>query len=192
MLGMRAVFGVILKAARFFLRCESGYCQEMELVKPALKEQYHAGLAMLRECIVACPEDLWTAGKHPRNFWRIAFHVIRGTHQYLVQTEADFVPWERDIEDAFDLWEDAEPPVREAYSQVELLEYLDQVIGMVDETVDGLDLETMDSGFSWYPTVGKLEHQILNIRHLGVHTGQLEELLDARAIDYGWVTRVRR
>ena len=46
----------------------------MEL-RTALKEQYHAGLTMLRQCVEQCPDDLWTSGAHPRPFWRIAFHA---------------------------------------------------------------------------------------------------------------------
>jgi len=34
---------------------------EMEL-RQALKEQYHAGLAMLAECVEKCPEGMWLEG----------------------------------------------------------------------------------------------------------------------------------
>ena len=37
----------------------------MEL-RQALKEQYHAGLAMLAECVEKCPADMWLAGEHQR------------------------------------------------------------------------------------------------------------------------------
>jgi hypothetical protein len=57
-------------------------------LRAALKEQYHAGLAMLAECVEKCPDDLWTSGTHPRTFWRIAFHAAFFTHNYLVQDEA--------------------------------------------------------------------------------------------------------
>jgi hypothetical protein len=43
----------------------------MEL-RRALKEQYHAGLKMLAECVEKCPESIWFEGEHPRTFWRIA------------------------------------------------------------------------------------------------------------------------
>ena len=43
----------------------------MEL-REALKEQYHAGLAMLAECVEKCPDALWLQGEPPRYFWRIA------------------------------------------------------------------------------------------------------------------------
>ena len=49
-----------------------------------------------------------------------------------------------------------------------------------------MDLEAKTCGFSWYK-VPKLEHQIVNIRHLGGHVGQLSELLMANGILVDWV-----
>jgi hypothetical protein len=37
--------------------------------------------------------------------------------------------------------------------------------------------------------MGKLSHQILNLRHLQGHVGQLSELLMARGIDIDWVSK---
>ena len=55
-----------------------------------LKEQYHAGLAMLDECVNECTDELWRAGDHPRTFWRIAWHSLYFTHIYLGQNEESF------------------------------------------------------------------------------------------------------
>ena len=43
-------------------------------LRQALKEQYHAGLTMLAECVGNCPDEMWLKGNYPRAFWRIAFH----------------------------------------------------------------------------------------------------------------------
>ena len=71
----------------------------MDPLKLALKEQYHAALAMLADCVEKCTDDLWTTPSrkdvdpdHPnrfcvRSFWRIAFHGIFFTHLYLAQNE---------------------------------------------------------------------------------------------------------
>jgi hypothetical protein len=58
---------------------------------------------------------------------------------------------------------------------------------LVDEAVDGLDLASPQSGFPWYK-VSKLEHQLVNIRHIQHHTAQLVDRLRA-ADDIGikWV-----
>src|SRR5580658_6594217 len=81
-------------------------------IKSALKGQYHAGLAMLRQCVERCPADVWTSGTHPRTFWRIAYHAIFYTHLYLGQNEQAFRQWEKH-RDCGGLW--AEPPVEPAF-----------------------------------------------------------------------------
>ncbi len=158
-------------------------------IREALKGQYHAGLAMLRACIESCPDDLWLEGKHPRNFWRIAYHAIFYTHLYLQTCEDAFVPWEKQRDTVRILWDDEEPvPVEPQYTREEMLEYVELVDSGVDGWVDVLDLESTDPGFHWY-SIPKLDHQILNVRHLGGHVGQLSELLMARGIDVDWVSK---
>jgi hypothetical protein len=157
-------------------------------LKGALKGQYHAGLAMLREAVEKCPDELWVAGTHPRNFWRIAYHTIFYTHLYLMVNEAAFQQWPKHRETITDLWEDAEPPVLDPYTKEELLQYIDWVDTNVDAWVEAIDLDSTDPGFNWYK-IPKLDHQMLNIRHLGLHTGQLEELDFAQGIDLGWVSK---
>src|SRR5471030_96357 len=152
-------------------------------VRFALKRQYHAGLAMLRECVEKATDDVWIAGTHPHNFWRITYHAVFFTHLYLGQTEADFKAWEKNREGVIDLWASENPEIVEPYSQSEILSYIDLVDKMIDETVDNLDLDREDTGIPWYKNMGKLEHEILNIRHLQTHVGQLSELLMANGID---------
>lgn len=166
-------------------------------LKEALKEQYHAGLAMLAECVEKCPDELWLTGEHPRTFFRIAFHAAFFTQLYLGQDEAAFQPWPGRREGLHPgLWEDPAymepyelPEEAETYSRAELLDYLRYVDALVDPLVDGLDLDTGYSGFRWYPSIGKLSHELMNLRHLQGHVGQLSELLMARGIDTDWVSR---
>lgn len=179
-----------------------------------LKVQYHGGMSMLADCIRRCPDDLWVAPNPPtpviaspdnpewngveRPFWRIAFHNIYFTHLYLGQSEAAFIPPHealavRSRPDFQDMWHapwalepyelapEAPPAVR-----ADLLDYLAYVDGLVDRTVDGLDLEDPASGFELYPGFTKLGHQLLNLRHLMGHVGQLSELLMLRGIDVEW------
>ena len=158
-------------------------------IKGALKGQYHASLAMLRQSIELCPDDLWLAGVHPRSYWRIAYHALFYAHLYLVQDEAAFQQWEKHREGCDWLWEDdnEKAPVFEPYSKPEILEYLDKVDGMVDEVIDALDLERADTGFPWYKNMTKLDHEIMSLRHIQGHVGQLSELLMARGIDTDWM-----
>ncbi len=166
----------------------------MEL-RQALKEQYHAGLAMLLECVENCPEEMWLEGEHPRTFWRIAFHAVFYTHLYLGQNEEAFQPWTGRREGIHHgLWH---PPFEvepyelpegaEIYRRNELLDYIHFVDALVDPTVDQLDLDADETGFSWYKNMSKLSHQLMNLRHIQGHVGQLSELLMARGIDIDWV-----
>ena len=162
----------------------------MEL-RQALKQQYHVGLAMLAECVRKCPEDMWRAGEHPRTFWRIVFHAAFFTHLYLGQNERAFAPWPARREGLHPgLWEDPAylepyelPEGAESYRRDEMLAYIGYVDGLVDPTVDGLDLGSDETGFSWYPNMSKLSHQLMTLRHLQGHVGQLCERLMARGID---------
>lgn len=152
-------------------------------IRFALKRQYHAGLAMLRDCVEKADDDIWVAGVHPRNFWRIAYHGVFYTHLYLGQTVEDYHAWEKHRDGVTDLWADANPPVVEPYSQAEILSYIELVDGMIDDTVNHLDLDRDTTGIPWYKDMGKLEHQILNIRHIQTHVGQLSERLMAHGVD---------
>lgn len=178
----------------------------MNELKPALKEQYHAGLAMLNQCVANCPDDLWTSPspRHDegnrvifRSFWRIAFHAVYFTHLYLGQNEDSFAPWPgRRVGYFEELWRkpwDIEPfefpENAKATSKAEVLEYIAYVDALVSPTVDSLDLAAGETGFPWYRQMNKLSHQLMNLRHLQGHVGQLSELLVAREIDIDWVSR---
>jgi len=162
--------------------------------KPALTEQFRAGLAMLRECVARCPDDLWSAvvDKPPRTFWRIAYHATFYSHFYLKQHHTDFTPWDKHIPHAIMTFVDdgAElPPEGAVYTQSDVLEYIDFLNERVGGMIDGLDLLSSESGFPWYKDFPKLNHVLLTLRHLGVHVGQLQELLFAHGIEPDWVSR---
>lgn len=154
-------------------------------IKPALKSQYRASLAMLRQNIERCPDSLWTSGAHPRNFWRIAYHAIYYTHLYLAPHVEAFEEWSKHRNSARYLW--GTPEVETPYTQAEVLEYVDSLGRALDTMVDQLDLEAAETGFDWYPNMSKLEHQLVNLRHLQGHVGQLSELLMAQNISTDWV-----
>lgn len=146
---------------------------------------------MLRNCIEVCPDDLWESGTHPRTFWRIAYHTIFFTNFYLAVDQSSGQFWEKHCWHGLVLGtQEGEtiPPEETTYRQGEVLEYLAYVEENVEAWLDQIDLDAPTSGFSWYP-IPKLDHQLVNIRHLGTHIGQLQELLYARNIDTDWVGR---
>lgn len=165
----------------------------MEL-KRALSGQFRAGLAMLRECVEMCPDDGWaaTVDKPPRTYWRIVYHAIFYTHFYLSQTEADFEPWEKHVDHAMMTCADEDeelPPEGTLYTRAELVDYIDFLSGRMESIIGVLDLESTESGFPWYPNFPKLDHVLLSLRHLGVHVGQVQELLFAENIEPDWISR---
>jgi len=163
-------------------------------IQATLKNQYHAALAMLRQTIERCPDDLWTAGDHPRTYWRIAYHALFFTHLYLQPNEETFRPWEGHREDCQFLealpWPPHDQPkIADPYTKQEMLDYWRFCDAMIDEAVDRLDLDAPDCGFGWYD-MPKLDHQLMNIRHVQQHAGQLAERVYPAGVDLDWVGRV--
>ena len=147
---------------------------------------------MLRQCVECCPDDLWLAGEHPRNFWRIAYHAAFYTHFYMGQNLDVFEPWSKHRDSCTNLWADEGEVIEvlEPYTKSEVLEYIDLVDSKVDSIIDGLDLDAGETGFWWYDKskkMNKLDHEIMTIRHVQGHMGQLSEILMAHGIDVDWV-----
>ena len=164
-------------------------------VRTALKGQYHAALAMLRESVELCPDELWL-DETPRNaFWRVAYHALFFVHLYLMDTPEEFVPWaghQSDVQQEDGIEGPADPesslPVSpNPYSKADVLTYLGICSEMVDARVEAMDLGSESSGFYWYP-ISKLEHQLVNIRHTAHHAAQLaDRVRAARDIGVKWV-----
>ena len=159
----------------------------MDNLKPALTGQYHAAMDMLRGAIEACPDDIWVGGVPPRSFWRLAYHTLFFTHLYLEVQYEDFIAWElhRDeVEsDAERERDDAEP-----YTKAEILAYWELVDARIGPQIAKIDLTSAECGIPWYK-IPKLDHVILNLRHVQEHAGQLRDRLLQAGIDQGWVTR---
>jgi hypothetical protein len=151
----------------------------------ALAGQYHAALAMLRGCVERCPEELWLDPAPTNAFWHVAYHAAFYAHLYLMPDEASFVPWEKHRAEYQFLgnvpWPPHDPPkIEKPYTRDELIEYVDHVNGLVDATLADIDLDAGSSGFPWYD-LPKLDHEILAIRHVQHHAGQLADRLRDRA-----------
>ena len=164
-------------------------------IKESLIDQYFASLDMLANCIEVCPEDVWLSGTNPRETWKIAAHAAFITHMYMGQTLESYQPWNDGPDEYRSFWQlqdDMEPfdfpDSVKPMSRSVVLDYVTYVRSLVRATVTGLDLETSESGFYWYKKIGKLSHQILNIRHVHSHIGQLSEILMANGIETKWIS----
>ena len=153
-----------------------------EAIREILKSQYHAALAMLRQAVELFPADAWVGTEDENAPWQIAYHTLFFTHLYLQPDNDSFEPWEHHQAD--NQYPDGIPgpndpesdlPLQpEPYSRAQILQYWSVCDGMVDAAVDAQDILSTESGFSWYP-VPKLEHQIVNLRHIQHGAAQLAD-----------------
>ena len=166
-----------------------------ESIRTILKSQYHASLAMLRDAVEKCPDDLWTSTAHLNPCWQVAYHALFFAHLYGCVDEASFRPWalhQADVQypDGIPGPPDPDsklPLVARPYTKAEVLAYWKFVDDGVDAAVDATDVHSAASGFSWYP-VPKLEHQLVNLRHIQHHAAQLATRLRTTSnIGIDWV-----
>jgi hypothetical protein len=157
----------------------------MDLVRAALKGQYHAGLGMLREAVESCPADVWESGVPPRQFWRLAYHALYFTNLSLEVHREEFKRWEKH-RDEVESDEEHEKLDATPYSKAELIEYLEIVESRVDSQLDLFDLSSPESGNPYYK-FPKLDYLLMNIRHIQEHTGQLRDRLLEAGVDQGWI-----
>jgi hypothetical protein len=176
-------------------REQSDGARSVDLLRAVLKSQYHASLAMLRQTVEKCPDDLWYSKDQINAFWQTAYHTLFFTHLYLQPNEAAFKRWKHHQSNV--QHEDGQtgpsdpnstlPLIPEPYTREQVLQYWAFCDGMVDAAVDALDLQSPESGFYWYK-VSKLEHQIINIRHIQIGAAQLAARLRAKLnIGVEWV-----
>lgn len=148
-----------------------------------LKSQYRAALAMLRQAIEKCPPDLWTSRQQGNAFWHIAYHTLFFTHYYLQPRRRSFKKWDQHRKGC----EHLSRTPSTAYTRAEILDYWDLCDAMVSPTVDKLDLHAASCDFPWY-RMGKLEHQLVNIRHIQHHTAQLaDRVRRATGEKFDWI-----
>lgn len=166
-----------------------------QAVRAALKTQYHAALEMLRQAIEMCPEDLWLSGDHTTRSWQLAYHTLFFAHLYMQRDEYAFRPWKHHQANA--QYPDGIagpgdpkselPLLPQPYTKEQVLDYCRFCRKSVDRTVDELDVLSPQSGFSWY-RVSKLEHQIVNIRHIQHGAAQLADRVRTVAdVGVDWV-----
>jgi hypothetical protein len=150
---------------------------------------------MFRQTIDLCPDETWSGNEHLNSFWQIAYHSLFFAHLYMQPNEKAFRPWEHHQADVQYPDGIAGPPdpksplplAPKPYTKAEVLAYWSVCDQMVDDAIDALDLHSPESGFSWY-RVSKLEHQIINIRHIQHGAAQLaDRLRSAVGVGIDWV-----
>jgi hypothetical protein len=139
---------------------------------------------MFKEAVERCSDELWLDKTHINAFWQVAYHSLFYVHMYLQPKLEGFKPWaghqtkvqyQNGIAGPSKKGSDL-PLIPEPYSRAQVLAFLATCEGMIDGVLDSFDLLEPNSGFPWY-SCGKLEHQIISIRHLQHHTAQLGDRL---------------
>lgn len=163
-------------------------------VRAILKSQYRAALAMLTDAIEQFPEEHWLMKDHTNAAWQIAYHTLFFTEYYSRPDWRGFIPWlthgiETQNNDGIPGPPDPNsdlPLIPEPFSKAEVLAYARYCDGMIESTLNAMDVLNEESGFYWYK-VSKLEHQIINLRHMQHGTAQLADRLRAIAdIGVAW------
>lgn len=172
----------------------------VDRLAPVLKNQYHASLAMLYDTIAQCPDDLWYSQIPTNAYWQVAYHALFFAHLYLMPGESAFQPWAKHQTNNQNPDGIGGPPdpastlplIPSPYCRTDALEYWEFIDDHVDEWFDALDLDAGASGFPWYKT-SKLDHQLVNIRHIQHHAAQLADRLRAHSnIGTKWAGAGRR
>lgn len=153
-----------------------------------IKNQTHAALTMLTECVENCPEAVWLSGTHPRPYWKIAYHAAAYADCFLSKSFDSWEKWTHHRPEATWTFSDDsfEIPVVEAYTTAQVMEYIGLIREQVDKRVDSLDLKEMECGIPWYPGLPRAELLVLNVRHISEHVGQMHEIRIAAGLDVDW------
>lgn len=157
----------------------------MDFIRAGITRQTLAALAMYRQVIERCPVDVWASGKFPRTYSRIVYHAGYYAHLYLYPDVASYAPWRGHIAGAGQL--EGRPKKIQAYTVEEMLEFADLIIAEAPSRIALLDIEAPVCGFTWYPGLPVFDHQILSLRHLHGHIGQLSEILLAAGVETDWM-----
>ena len=157
----------------------------VERITSSLRSQYLSALEMLHNIIKITPDDLWNSEFHISRSWQVAYHALYFYRLYICQDLQHHVPWKNHREGAQDLHPNKEP--LSPYAREDLLTLTRLCIANLDSDLSQLDLSAEQSGFPWYK-ISKLEHQLVNLRHLQHHVAQLQDRLrNEKQIGIGWI-----
>jgi hypothetical protein len=161
---------------------------DLAALRAMLKSQYHAALAMLRDAVERCPDAVWEGGGYTNACWQQAYHALFFAQCYSRRDSETFLWWPGHRTDTMNPDAIPGPPDPDAplphmpppYSKDQVLAACRFVDEGIDAAIDAMDLGAAESGFPWYP-IPKLEHQIVNLRHIQHHTAQIADRVRTHA-----------
>jgi uncharacterized damage-inducible protein DinB len=146
----------------------------LELYKQLVISQFEAALAMLNQCIAACPPEHWEGKIANGSFRWAAYHTLFFADLYLSPTEETFKRRDLHQRGGDEAGEEAAPGL----SKEDTLAYVPLVRQKLLDTLAAETAESLagPSGFSWrkFP---RAEIHLYNIRHIQHHAGQMSAYL---------------
>jgi hypothetical protein len=132
--------------------------------------QFEASLAMLKQCIESCREELWESPVAALTVRQIAYHTLFFVDFYLTEDEASFAL--RKLHESGG--DEREPVVSPGLSKEATLAYFPTCLEKIQSTLGGETEASLcgPSGFSWLQ-FSRGELHLYNIRHVQHHAGQL-------------------
>ena len=156
----------------------------IEYVKQIIIGQFEASLAMMKNCVQACPPDHWDGKIANATFREVAYHTLFCADMYLSPNEEAFSL--RDLHHRGG--DERNETVSVGLPIDETISYVSVCRTKLLETLASETLKSLEgpSGFSWLK-ISRGELHIYNIRHMQNHTGQLSAYL--RRIDAAFDNR---
>jgi hypothetical protein len=152
----------------------------LELYKQSVVSQFEAALAMLNQCIAACPPEHWEGKIANGSFRWVAYHTLFFVDLYLSPSEEKFQKRELHERGGNEAGDDAAPGL----SKEDTLAYVPLVRQKLLDTLAAETAESLagPSGFSWRK-FSRAEMHLYNLRHVQHHAGQLSAFLRRVASD---------
>lgn len=146
----------------------------IEHLKCILLAQFEAALAMLKQCVEACPAEHWEGKVANETFRWNAYHALFYADLYLSTSNEAFELRELNHRGGDERGAEACAGLSQedllAYIQLVHQKMLDAIAAETEETLTG------PGGFSWY-SVTRAEMHVVNIRHVQHHAAQLSAYL---------------
>ena len=158
--------------------------------KGILWSQFGAGIDMLENAMLACPDEVWGDRSLKPEFWYVAFHVLWWLDLYLSESVEGFTPPAPYTLDELD---PAGLLPERLYTKDELGTYLEHCRNKCRMTIEALTEEKASQrcGFDWIES-SVAELHLYNMRHIQHHTAQLNLIL-RQTIDSAprWVKKTK-
>jgi uncharacterized damage-inducible protein DinB len=154
----------------------------LDLYKSLVVNQFEAALAMLKKCVVACPQEHWEGKIANDTFRYVAYHTLFFADLYLSPSEQAFELRDLHQRGGDERGEEASMGL----SREDTLEYIELVYKKLREALTAETEQTLagPSGIT-RRKYSRAELHIYNLRHVQHHTGAMYAYLRRVVSDLG-------